>query len=168
MFELILLDDWRLEMYFIKVNRSFIFNNVVFYYKLSGELFPYSTHKGAQSEIYNEILFNSSLAHSYVCLSGIKINMGDIIIHMNNLRLQPFFNKRPNAPFDAEIACKNDIIKSTTTNSLDYILIIIGIFLVIFIVSCTLFIVSRCFKNHRDQQKQNKRARRENQDLLVR
>jgi large-conductance mechanosensitive channel len=157
-------------MYFIKVNRSFIFNNIVFYYKLSGDLFPYSTHKGAQSEIYNEILFNSSLAHSYVCLSGIKINMGDIIIHMKNLRLQPFFNKRPNLPFDAEIACENDRIKPASSNSLNYIFFSIAILLSVFIISCTLFIIIRCINYHREEQKQNSRSKskRENQNLIIR
>lgn len=107
--EIVFLDEWRLEFFFYRTNETYVFNHVVLYYKLDGPLFPNSIHHGAQSEIYDSTFVNSSLSHSFRCNSGISIDLKEVKIYLINFKLEAFFDKRPNLPFDEEIVCQADM-----------------------------------------------------------
>lgn len=147
MIELSFLNDWRLELYFYKQSTTFLFNHVVLYYKLNGPLFPYSTHNEAQSEVYDDVFINSTLSKSYTCLSGIQIDLGEVVIYLKNLRLEPFFNKRPNLPFDSEILCPGDI-KPDEDGNISNFWFLVGASVVAGLVCflCTLFVCLGCKK----------------------
>lgn len=155
MIELAFLDDWRLELYFYKANTTFLFNHVVLYYKLSGPLFPYSIHNGAQSEVYDFVFINSTITnHSYACNTGIRIDLGEVIIYLKNLRVQPFFDKRPNLPFDPELFCSGDIIPEPAADLSNPTFLIIFAVLVAFVSLCCLLFV--CLHLRNSQQRKPK------------
>ena len=146
-------DDWNLKFYFYKLNnKSFVFNHVVLYYKFSGSLYPNSLHNGAQSEIYDEPFINSSLHQSYSCKSGIRIELGNVLLHMYNIRVQPFFNKRPGLPFDSEVICAADRPPPETSSSLGFW--IFGIIASTLFVLVVLFIFFRVTSD--DKTNENK------------
>ncbi|CAF0896941.1 unnamed protein product, partial [Brachionus calyciflorus] len=150
------LDNWRLEFYFYKTNDSYLFNHVVLYYQLDSVLFPNSTTHGARSEVYDNIYINSSLSKSYRCYSGLKIDLGDgeIIINLFNFKIEAFFNKRPNLPFDEEVLCPNDIVpQPSVLDSVKWWLYVVAIFSGILILASTCFVC--CV--HKEKKKEKSR-----------
>ena len=144
MLEISFLKSWRLGLFFYKVNSTFLFNHGFLYYNLSETLSSASVvHSGAQAEVYDELFINSSLSHAFTCNSGIKIEFGDVTVHIKNLRLQPFFNRRPNANFDSEIVCTNDDPNINVSGSISiwFFVFIISISLVI--LCCISFVIIR-------------------------
>ena len=157
MIEIVFLNEWRLELYFYKTQETFLFNHVVLYYTLSGPRFPYSIDDGAQSEVYDYVYINSTLSKSYKCLSGITIELGDITILLKNLIIEPFFNKRPNLPFDASNVCPNDSpTPPNQSNEGLLILVILLIIVSIIVFCCGLFICIRWKKSHRQHHPNQK------------
>jgi hypothetical protein len=153
MIEFEFLNDWNLKFYFYKVNnKSFVFNHVVLYYKFAGPLYPYSTHKGAQSEIYDTVFINSSLHHSYTCQSGIRMDLGNVILYLENLKVQPFFNKRANALFDAELVCAGDHPPPDPSSSYSIWLIILVVSIIL--ICLILFIVFRVMSDDSRNKKE--------------
>lgn len=152
MIELQFLMDWRLELYFYRIpetSETFLFNHVVLYYRLSGsDIFPGAVHAGAQSELYDSTFINSSISKSYRCISGVEIDLSEVKIYLRNLTLEPFFNKRPNLPFDPAEECPGDreapVHNDTSTL---WILIAIAVIIAITVISCTWFI---CYKIRSD------------------
>ncbi len=142
MIELSFLNDWRLEFYFYKDASRFLFKHVVLYYKLNPPLFPNAVHDGAQSEVYDFIYINSSLSKSYVCMSGIHIDLGEIKIQLKNLTVEPFFNKRPNQEFDSAEVCANDLPPTPNIFSENFwIFMFAGVVILLIIFSCVIYIV---------------------------
>jgi hypothetical protein len=155
MIEIVFLNDWRLELYFYREATTFIFNHVFLYYKLNGPRFPYSLHEGAQSEVYDYVYINSTLLQSYTCMTGIRIDLGEVVIHMKELRVEPFFNKRPNAGFDSEIKCIGDerlIVRNNINNAWSILLAVV--FFSLIFCCCVLFIVLKA-RNDRNSDKKN-------------
>jgi hypothetical protein len=145
-------NDWRLEFYFYKLNNNtFLFNHVVFYYKFTGKLFPDSLHKGAQSEIYDLMFINSTADKSYICQSGIIMDLGNVMLTLRNFRIEPYFDKRPNQPFEHEISCpsdQNQAAELSASNSVWIVTLII--FLAIISIVFILFIAFRIQSNEYD------------------
>ncbi len=110
------LNDWNLKLYFYKRNESFIFNHVVLFYKFDEPLYPHAHHNGAQAEIYDKIYINSSLTSSFACKNGLTINLGNVILHIKNLRVEPFFSRRDSYAFDREVICDLDNPPEDTSN----------------------------------------------------
>lgn len=65
-------------------------------------------HKGAQSEIYDLTFINSTLDRSFVCSAGIRIDLGNIVLLLQHLRIEPYFDKKPNPIFEFEATCPSD------------------------------------------------------------
>lgn len=144
MIEVYFLNDWRLELYFYREPTTFLFNHVVLYYKLTGDLFPNSIHNGAQSEIYDSTFINSTLFKSYRCFAGIEVDLSEVKIYLRNLTLEPFFNKRPNLPFDPAEVCPQDNQSPVNDSNRNLIvLIVIATILALLVGCCTWFI---CYK----------------------
>ena len=134
----------------------FLFNHGYLYYNLSEPFFSNSVHSGAQAEVYDEIFINSSLSRAYTCTSGIKIEFGDVVVFIQNLKLQPFFNKKPNLSFDTELVCPEDDPNSdiSGTNSIWIIVFFISILMVL--LCCILFVIIRV---QRDEGSINKKEK---------
>lgn len=145
--EIVFLNEWRLEFFFSRTNDTYLFDHVVLYYKLDGALFPDSIHHGAQSEIYDFTFVNSSLFHSYRCNSGVLIDLENIKINLINFKVEAFFDKRPNLPFDEEIVCKADTEPIPTVFK-SWVYIIAG-FVAFVVIVCTFFL----FMIHRSVKK---------------
>jgi len=133
-------NDWRLELYFYKINQTFLFNHIVLYYKFAGPLFPNSLHKGAQSEIYDFAFINSTIDKSYVCNSGLNIDLGSVLLSMQNIRIDPYFKQKPNKIFESEVSCPNDnpMAEAQINNyswnlTIIMVLVLIGIFFILFV-----------------------------------
>lgn len=143
--ELKFLNEWRLELYFNRESTNhFVFKHVVLYYKLTGTRFPNSIHNGAQSEVYESVFVNSTMSKAYQCLSGVEIDLNEVIIHIRNLRIEPFFSKRPNVPFESEVVCSPDLPKFTSDYSTQlWILGIIVCSVLVFVFCCGWYV---CYK----------------------
>jgi hypothetical protein len=154
MIEINFLNDWRLELYFYRESTTFIFNHVFLYYKISGARFPYSMHEGAQSEVYDVVYINSTLLQSYTCMTGIRIDLGEVVIYMKELRVEPFFNKRPNSAFDTEVKCLGDeklIIRNNINNVWSIIMAVI--FFGLIVCCCGLFIYLKARNDQNSDKK---------------
>lgn len=149
MIEITFLNDWRLELYFYKMSSVFIFNHVVLFYKLSGQLFPESIHDGAQSEVYDTTYINSTLQKSYSCKHGIRVDLDEVTIFFRNLRIEPHFNKRPNQPFENELTCEADHYKWSSSDTNAW-LISLGVFFGFLILCCFLFIYCKLKTNQNE------------------
>lgn len=150
------LNDWNLKLYFYKSNNSYIFNHVVLYYKFIEPLYPHANHNGAQAEIYNRIFINTSLTNSFVCKNGIRIDLGNVILYLQNLQVEPFFDKRDSYAFDRAVVCSQDKppVDSTSMRTIWLTILIVGIIVVCFI----LFIV---FRVSSDDTAKNQNKKRE-------
>ena len=101
-------------------------------------------HKGAQSEIYDLLFINSTADKSYVCQSGIIMDLGNIVLTLRNLRIEPYFDKKPNQPFENEISCpsdQNQAAELTASNSVWIVTLVI--FLCVISIVFILFIAFR-------------------------
>ena len=154
MIEIMFLNDWRLELYFYKMPTTFLFNHVVLYYKLSGQLFPESIHDGAQSEVYDIAYINSSLQKSYSCKHGFRVDLDEVSIYFKNFHIEPHFNNRPNQPFEHEITCEADHFKWSSTDTNAW-LISLAVFFCFLILCCFLFIYCKLKTNRNESD--NKR-----------
>ncbi|RNA36895.1 lysosome-associated membrane glyco 2-like isoform X2 [Brachionus plicatilis] len=152
--EIIFLNEWRLEFYFYRTNETYLFDHVVLYYKLDGALFPDSIHHGAQSEVYDYTFVNSTLSHSFRCNSGILIDLGEVKIDLVNFKVEAFFDKRPNLPFDEEIVCEAD--KEPLSQIFQGWLYIFAALIAFLVVISTLYL----FMIHRSHAKKIKREQR--------
>ena len=133
------------------------------YYKLDGPLFPGSIHHGAQSETYDKTFINSSLSKSFRCNSGLRIDLGEIVINLPNFRVEPFFNKRPNLPFDDEIICTGDIVpQPSVLDQFKWVLYVIAGFLAFAILVGTCFL---CCKNSEKTKKRTTDDLEQNEKL---
>ena len=128
MIELSFLDNWRLELYFYKLSHTFLFNHVVLYFKLTGKYWPGSVHNGAQSEIYDHTFINSTIQKAYECKNGLRIDLGEVTLTMKNIRIEPFFNKRPNIEFEDKVTCHQDDEQIEAENNNNYWLFFISLF----------------------------------------
>lgn len=163
--EIVFLNEWRLELYFSRANGTYLFDHVVLYYKLDGALFPDSIHHGAQSEIYDFIFVNSSLYHSYRCHTGVIIDLENIKINLINFKVEAFFDKRPNLPFDEEIVCKADTEPiSTVFKGWLYITAALIAFLVI-VSTFYLFMIHRSHKKKINELESDPFEIADNQDF---
>jgi hypothetical protein len=157
--EITFLNDWHLELYFYKESQtSFIFNHVVLYYKINGALFPNSLHQGAQSEVYETAFINSTTLKSYSCQTGLRIDLGEVVILMRDVRVEPHFNRRPNQNFDPNdyVMCEVDKslpVKNTMRN-IGVVMIVLAFFLPI-CCCCGLFVFlkARNSKKYQDDEK---------------
>lgn len=135
------LNNWNLKLYLYKVNNTYLFNHVTLYYKFAEPLFPNSNHNGAQAEIYDKVFINASLSHSFVCKKGIRIDLGNVVLLIQNLRIEPFFNQRDSYEFDKAIICEQDNppMDAASMYSIWLTVFIFGIIVICFV----LFIVFR-------------------------
>jgi len=152
-------NDWRLELYFYKINQTFLFNHIVLYYKFAGPLFPNSLHKGAQSEIYDFAFINSTIDKSYVCNSGLIIDLGNVLLSMQNIKIDPYFKQKPNKIFESEISCPNDnpMAEAQINNSIWIQVIIIALVLIsiVFILFVAFRICDSCNTDKKTSLNQN-------------
>lgn len=135
------LTDWNLKLFFYHVNNSFVFNHVVLYYKFTEPLYPHAHHNGAQAELYDKIFINASEKNSFACNSGLRVDLGNVVLYIQNLRVQSFFTRRETYEFDKEITCVQDNPEDDRANyyTIWLTVLIVGIIVICFI----LFIVFR-------------------------
>jgi hypothetical protein len=112
-------------------------------------LFPGSLHQGAQAEVYDRNFVSSNIGSSYRCQSGILVDLGEVVISIENLWLQAFFDKPPMHPFDEENVCTAD---KQALSALEPIIdiripiIIISFFAFFVIICCIAFVIIKLKK----------------------
>lgn len=93
------------------------------------------------AEIYDKTFINVSLSNSFTCMNGIKIDLGNVVLYIQNLHLQPFFTKQDSYEFGPEIICHQDLPpdEEPSTFSIWVIILIVIVILICFV----LFVVFR-------------------------
>ena len=75
--------------------------------------------------------------------------MGEVIIRMVDVRMQAFFNKRPNLPFDNATVCPNDNPPDVLNNTNIMIpIVVFSVFSAAILLSCIIYIVIKYKKTY--------------------
>lgn len=161
------LNNWNLKFYFYKNNNSYLFNHVILYYKFEEPLYSSANHNGAMAEIYDKTFINTSLSNSFTCMNGIKLDLGNVVLYIQNLRVQPFFTKQDNYEFGPEIICSQDLPpnEEASTFSIWVIILIVIVILICFVLFVVFRISSDDTRNKNRYRNEDTRDKKEYNSL---